>query len=233
VDRIKMAREHAEKLEPRLSRIEIVVPVEARVDGLVVKVDGEAKGEPLWGGVPVDPGTRKIVVTAPGKKTFTRDVKVDDESTVVPVAIPRLEDAPVSASPKGGGGTGVGPDIEKVEEYAANQARRTAGYVVGGIGIATLAIGGAFGVGAIVNDGSAKDACPAPCVEGSAQAAAADASTDRAFVFSNIANVTIPLGIIGAGIGAYLVLTAGPTEKLAVAPMTSSHARGVAVTAWW
>jgi hypothetical protein len=231
-DRIKMAKEHAEKLEPRLSRIQILVPADVRVDGLTVKIDGEAKGEPLWGGIPVDPGTRKIVVTAPGKKTLTREVKVDDEGVVVPVTIPKLEDTPVVEAPKGGGGS-VGPDLEKVEEYASNQARRTAGFVVGGIGIATLAVGAAFGLGAIINDGDAKDACPAPCIQGSREAADADARTDRAFVFSNIANVTLPLGIIGTGIGAYLVLTAGPTEKVAVTPMTSTHARGVSVTAWW
>lgn len=232
-DRVKMAKEHAEKLEPRLSRIKIVVPAEARAFGISVMVDGDAKGEPLWAGIPVDPGTRKIVVTAPGKKTYARDVKIDDEGVVVPVTIPKLEDAPVTPTEKGGGAAPAGPDLEKVEEYARNQARRTAGFVVGGIGIATLAIGGVFGVAAIVNDGKAQDACPAPCVEGSPQAAEADASTDRAFVFSNISNVTIPLGIIGAGIGAYLVLTAGPTEKIAVSPMTSSHARGLAMTAWW
>lgn len=233
-DRIKMAKEHAEKLEPRLSRIKILVPADVRVDGLTVKIDGEAKGEPLWGGVPVDPGTRKIMVSAPGKKTLTREVKVDDEGVVVPVTIPQLEDAPASEASKGGGLTpGTGPDLEKVEEYAANHARRTAGFVVGGIGIATLAVGGVFGVAAIINDGNAKDACPAPCIEGSPAAAEADRDTDRAFVFSNIANVTLPLGIIGAGIGAYLVLTAGPTEKIAVSPMSSSHARGLAVTAWW
>lgn len=239
-DRIKMAKEHAEKLEPRLSRIKIIIPADARADGLVVKVDGDAKGEPLWGGIPVDPGTRKIIVSAPGKKTLTREVKVDDEGVLVPVTIGKLEDAPLTAAtPSGGGTSTANADLEKVEEYAANQARRTAGFVIGGIGIATLAIGGAFGVGAIVNDGNAKDACPAPCVEGSPQAAEADASTDRAFVFSNIANVTVPLGVIGAGIGAYLVLTAGPTapaalrDKISVAPMTSSHARGLAVTAWW
>ena len=233
-DRIKMAKEHAEKLEPRLSRIKILLPADARVDGLTIKIDGEAKGEPLWAGVPVDPGTRKVVVTAPGKKTLTRDVKIDDEGVVVSVTIPKLEDAPVTAPPPSAGTTVVGPDLEKVEEYAANHARRNVGFVVGGIGIATLAVGGVFGVAAIIIDGNAKDACPSPCIAGSTQASEADASTDRAFVFSNIANVTIPLGLIGAGIGAYLVLTAGPTEKkVSVTPMSSLHARGLSVTTWW
>jgi hypothetical protein len=236
-DRIKMAKEHAEKLEPRLSRIKILVPADARVDGLVIKIDGEAKGEPLWSGVPVDPGTRKITVSAPGKKPVSLDAKIDDEAVVVPVTIPKLEDAPVSAAPAQGAVTG--PDIAKVEEYASNKARRTTGFVIGAIGIATLAIGTAFGVGAIINDANAKDACRSPCIEGSTQAGDADAKTDRAFAFANIANVTLPLGVIGAGVGAYLVLTAGPTapaalrDKVAVTPLSSSHAHGVALTTWW
>jgi hypothetical protein len=231
-DRITMAKEHAEKLEPRLSRIRLLVPPEARVDGLEVKVDGEAKGEPLWGGIPVDPGTRKIVASAPGKKPVSLDVKVDDEGVVVPVTLPKLADAPVSSGTRGSGGD-VGVEIAKVEEYAANRARRTTGFVIGGIGIVTLAVGAAFGIGAIINDGQAKDACPAPCIENSPQAGDADQKTDRAFVFANIANVTIPLGILATGIGAYLVLTAGPTEKVAIAPFGSSHARGAALTTWW
>jgi hypothetical protein len=228
-DRIKMAQEHADKLEPRLSRLRLIVPPDARVDGLEVKIDGEAKGEPLWGGIPVDPGTRKIVASAPGKKALSLDVKVDDEGVVVPVTLPKLADAPDT---KGSGGSVV-VEIARVEEYAANRARRTTGFVIGGIGIVTLAMGAAFGIGAIINDGQAKDACLAPCIEGSPQASDADAKTDRAFVFANVANVTIPLGILATGIGAYLVLTAGPTEKVAIAPLGSAHARGAALVTWW
>jgi hypothetical protein len=123
--------------------------------------------------------------------------------------------------------------MDKVEEYASNKARRTTGFVIGGIGIATLAIGGAFGIGAIINDANAKDACPSPCIRNSNQARDADDKTDRAFVFANIANIMLPLGVIAAGVGAYLVLTAGPTEKISVAPVVSNRAQGVALTATW
>src|SRR6185503_11792758 len=68
-DRVKLAHERAEKLEPRLPRLRLVAP--ARVHGLTVKVDGETKGEPLWEGVAVDPGIRNVEASAPGKKTAT------------------------------------------------------------------------------------------------------------------------------------------------------------------
>ena len=41
-DRVKLAREHADKLEPRLSRIKVVVPAGARPSGLVEACRGAA-----------------------------------------------------------------------------------------------------------------------------------------------------------------------------------------------
>jgi len=208
-DRVKLARDHAAKLEPRLARIKIVVPPDAKVPGLVVKVDGETKGEPLWSGFAVDPGARTVEASAPGKKTASLQVKVDDEGAVVPVTIPKLEDEPVAKSVPDAGAD----DRAREEEYASNRARKTTGFVVGGIGIATMAAGGVFGVLAIVNDGDATNACPQPCFAGSKEARAADDTTDRALVFANVANVVLPIGLVAAAIGGYMVLSAGPTEK--------------------
>lgn len=225
--RVQLAREHADRLQPRVSRLKIVVPAEARAAGLVVKVDGEPKGEPLWAGVPVDPGTRSVEVSALNKKPLVIKVKVDDEGVLVAVTIPALEDAPVAAPAAVPGGA----NLEEVEQYASNRARRTTGFVIGGIGLATLAVGGAFGIAAIVNDSDAKDC--SPCVRGSAQANASDQSTDRAFVFANIANVTVPLGALGSVIGAYLVLSAGPSRRVAIVPVTTAHSGGLSMSGQW
>lgn len=207
-DRVDLAREHAEKLEPRLSRIRIVVPSEARAPGLVLEVDGEAKGEPLWSGIPVDPGTRVVEARATGKKPVVIKVKIDDEGVLRTVTIPVLADAPVATATPGA----AGPDLRELEEYASNRARRTTGFVIGGFGLATLAAGAAFGVAAIVNDNEAKE-CGSPCYEGTPEGQASDRATDRALVFANIANVTVPLGIIGTAVGAFLVLGAGPSSR--------------------
>lgn len=228
-DRIDLAREHANKLEPRLSRLKIVVPADARAPGLVVKIDGEEKGEPSWSGVPVDPGTHHVEHAATGKKPRRHDVKIDDEASVATVTLARLEDAPVAAAPKG-----TGAELEEVERYAAARARRTTGFVIGGIGLVTLGAGLVFGVLAISADQDAKDQCASTCYRGEGPANASDQATDRAFVFANVANVTVPLGLIATGIGTYLVLTAGPTErassKLSVAPMVSPNVQGAALT---
>ncbi|MBS2015787.1 MAG: hypothetical protein JST00_23065 [Deltaproteobacteria bacterium] len=204
-DRIQLAREHAEKLEPRLSRIRIVVAPEGRARDLLVKIDGEPKSELLWSGVPVDPGTRVVEASAPGKRPVTLRVKIDDEGVLQSVTIPALEDAPLATAP-------AGADVRELEEYAANRAKRTTGFVLGGIGLATLAAGSAFGVAAIVNDAEAKE-CARPCYVDRPEGQASDRATDRALVFANISNVVIPLGAVLTALGAYLVLSAGPSSR--------------------
>ena len=225
--RIQLAREHADKLERRVSRLRIVVPQESRAPGLVVKVDGEPKAEPLWAGVPVDPGTRVVEASATDKKPLVIKVKVDDEGVLASVTIPVLAPAPAVAP----GVVSSGPNLEAVEQYASNQARRTTGFVIGGIGLATLAAGAVFGVAAIVNDGDAKSC--SPCTRGTVEAGASDQSTDRALVFANIANVTVPLGALGALAGAYLVLSSGPSRRVAVAPLAAPHTGGLSVSGQW
>ena len=84
-----------------------------------------------------------------------------------------------------------------------------------------------FGVLSVVNDKDAKK-CE-PCVAGSAAADASNQSTDRALRFSNISNVTLPPGVLGAGLGALLVFTAGPTEKVALVPSIGPRAASIDV----
>jgi hypothetical protein len=226
VDRAKLASGHADKLEPRLSRIRLLVPKDARPPGLTIKIDGEEKREPTWGGIPVDPGTHTVESSAPGKKSSTEKVKVDDEGVVVNVAIHPLADIPQEKPPPPARAQTT--DLEKADEYASNRAQRTTGFVVGGIGLATLATGGVFGVLAIVANSDAKK-CPTPCTVGSQDALDSNSATDRAITFANIANVTIPLGVIGSALGAYLVLTAGSDKAVAISP----RANGIDVSGRW
>jgi hypothetical protein len=222
-DRVKLARERAAKLEPRLPRIRVVAPSEVKTPGLMVKVGGELKGEPLWTGVAVDPGTWTVEASAPGKKTATLKVKVDDEGTLVTVTLPKLEDAPV-VDPKVNA-----EDLAREQQYAANRSRKTTGIVVGGAGAATIAVGGVFGVLAIIGDSDATQTCPKPCFEGSTAARSADDKTDRALLFANVANVLLPIGLVAAAIGGYMLFSAGPTEKprALISPQLGGNGLGV------
>jgi hypothetical protein len=208
-ERAAAAREHAAKLEPRLSRIRLVVPPEAHAPGLVIKVDGEEKREPTWtNGIIVDVGTSVVEASAPGKVTRTLKTKIEDEGTITELRIEPLvagKDAPKPAT----------ADLAQVDQYAANRARRTTGYVVGGIGLGFIAASGAFGIAALVNNNDAHS-CPAPCFVNDSPGQVSDRATDRALLFANLANALLALGVVGAGVGTWLVLTSGPTKAGAV-----------------
>src|SRR5207244_597481 len=75
-DREALAREHLLQIAPRLSRIRIEVPAEARAEGLEIALNGVKLAEAAWGTpVPVDPGEQTVEVTAP-KKVPWRTVAV-------------------------------------------------------------------------------------------------------------------------------------------------------------
>jgi len=229
-DRVKLAKEHADKLEPRLSRVRLDVPPAARAPGLVIKVDGEEKGEPLWQtGIVVDPGLRTIEASAPKKKTATVKVKIEADAAAQTVVLTPLDDLPASGAPGPSGSAGAAPSED---ELANNRARRTIGFVVGGVGAATVLAGAAFGVLAIAANSDAKK-CGPPCLAGSTDAAASNAATDRALLFANVSNVTLPLGLLAAAIGAYVLLTTGPTEAATLSPRLSRSAAALDLTARW
>jgi hypothetical protein len=211
-ERASLAHDHATKLEPRLSRIRILVPPAARTPGLTIKVDGEEKGEATWtGGIIVDVGTSVIEASAPGRQTRSVKKKIEDEGTVSDVRLEPLEPAAESRAP-----AKRSADLAQVDQYAANRARRTTGFVVGGIGVAFLAGGAAFGVGALINENDAQS-CARPCFANHPPGQASDRATDRALLFANLANALLALGVIGTGVGGWLVLTAGPVKVGAVA----------------
>lgn len=93
--RMLEARKRASKLEPQLANL--VIQVDLKVDGLVVKRDGLALESGAWNtAVPVDPGTYAIHVEAPGHKPWRADVTVLHKSKRI-VVVPTLERVVVAA----------------------------------------------------------------------------------------------------------------------------------------
>jgi hypothetical protein len=140
------AKERAAALEPKLTRLRIVVPQPAP-DAKIFRDDQEV-GKAAWGtAMPVDPGDHVIRVTAEGKQEWTQDVKVPPTSRTFSVTVPALRDLPVAqpssapekreivsdtSSPRDSGGNGGGG------------GSKAPALVIGGIGIAGLAVGTVF-----------------------------------------------------------------------------------------
>lgn len=168
-DRERLARDESAALERTLSRLVIEVPPDvASTPGLEVKRDGAPVPPGLWGlPSPVDPGTRVLEISAPGKKPLRIEVKVQGAGGGARAVVPPLEDdvggAPAPAQPSAPGaplGATPGPAPASPPPSDSGSSQRLIGYVVGGVGVVGLAVGGIFGAMTMSKNDEALDVCP-------------------------------------------------------------------------
>lgn len=136
-DKEKVARERAESLAPKLSKLIIDVPAASDVPGLEVKRDGSLVGKPLWSGeVPVDPGEHTIEATAPGKEKFSSKVQIHGNAESARVSIPTLQDAAASpSSDKAPAPVVLGATSGDDESSHRGSTQRIVGIAVGAVGL--------------------------------------------------------------------------------------------------
>jgi hypothetical protein len=149
-DRVQYAEERIRGVEPKLSRLMIKVPPEARIEGLEVRVDGKLIGAAAWGvSAPIDPGVHKIEARAARYKPWSAEVTVGAEADKQSIQVPILELDPNAPVPVAPGQTpepsssvaGQGPPT--ADQLAIERPIPTAVYIAGG---ATLAFAAAAGI---------------------------------------------------------------------------------------
>jgi hypothetical protein len=191
-DRLEEASEHARALEPRLSRLTIVVPEVARVEGLRVERDGRELGRGAWStAMPVDGGEHEVRATAPGREPFRMRAVVAREGGAVTVTIPGLPThlavavasvapvAPPAAPP---------PALSPLVVVTVGRPRRpdvgrTLGWLAAGVGVAQLGVAGAFGIQAFELHGKSEN------IDGARAA-------DRSTLLSITGLATTALGVV-------------------------------------
>ncbi len=224
-DREKAANDRATELSPKLSRVTIDVAADtARRSGVVVREDGIVLGSEAWKDAPLDPGQHKLVVTAPGKKTFERTFGVELYADRTTIEVPVLEDDagdPTSETKLGQArhdGSGHPPSGHE------SSALKPLGYVVGALGLASVGVGSAVGFAAINKASSVNKVCPQPtCTNASAVSANATAGT-----LADWSTATLIAGGAGVVVGALLVLLGpdgGPDSSGKSAQTTASRLR--------
>jgi hypothetical protein len=159
----KYARDRAEAVKPKLSRLVIAVPEASRaMAGLELERDGVSVGQAQWGAaIPVDAGEHLVSARAAGKKPWETRVPVLEQGQTVTVEVPVLEAAP-PPKPRVGGPPAI-PDGRDRQSDSSGSAQRIAGIVVGSAGVVGLGVGVAFGVSAISkqNESDADGHCDA------------------------------------------------------------------------
>ncbi len=208
-DREQVIQKSLAELEPRLSMVSVHVEDEARAAGVTVKLDGAPLGAAAWDTpFPVDPGPHNVEATAPGHQAFSNTFTLGPTHDRVTLTIPALAEA---ASAPGVLPPGRGSSRQK-----------TAGYVVGSVGLAGLVVGGIFGVGAILQEKEARKTCSdTVCTD----RAGFDASKQAA-QSATASNLAFGLGAAGVAVGVILVLTAKkPADKPAVGQLVPAMGR--------
>lgn len=138
------ARGRAEKLEPDLARLVVVVPKESQVPGLVVERDGTAIDAAEWATpIPTDAGQHTIRALAPGKKTWSTEVTIAGAKAQATVTVPALEAAEVAPAPAARPGETA---TSSAAPSNAGQPQRIIGLVVAGAGVVAIGAGAFFGL---------------------------------------------------------------------------------------
>jgi hypothetical protein len=225
-DRVKLAGDHLAKLATVLSRLVLTLPADvSATPGLAIECDGRAVPQAEWNQpTPLDPGEHVVAVSAPGRAPWrvTFVLPKRESKTLV---VPRLDEVAHSKEEV------ASPEAPE-ESPAHGHTRRTAGFAAVGAGGVALAVGVGFGVGALVEQGDVNSACPGhKCAPGSPGIG----ESQTAQTYAWVSDVALGLGVVGLGVGAYLVLTAPKASKqgLRVVPLVGRDRAGVTLATEW
>jgi len=204
-DRVAFAREHIEAIEPRLSHLIISVPETSRIPGLVVRRNGAVVGAAGWGTeIPADGGTHLIEAEAPGHDTWRIQVTIDAERDRKTVEVPRLSAAaavPVLPPAASNTHASARPPVptqdrnNRLHPPAGAAPRSVLPWVLGGFGIASLAVGGYEGYRAFDLKKQSDDACDG----GSCGQRAVDLNHDTGRA-ADVSTVACAVGVAALGV---------------------------------
>jgi hypothetical protein len=209
--RAEKADQVAEEVEGRRESLgkripKITVKRGSGAEAASVAIDGVSLGDQMIGQpMPIDPGPHTVEATAPGFKLFRKSMRVaEQQSESVEIV---LEPEPVAAAPVGGvGGGNARPAQGRSPVY---------GYVIGGIGIASLGASGVFFGLRASKISSLDKVCPPPDRQCPSHAQQSD--IDAGKLDTTIANVTLAVGVAAVAGGLVLILTSGPSSEASVA----------------
>jgi len=237
-DREKLAHEHGAALHPNVSVLELrVPPLVAHLAGLKVSVDGVEIGDAAWPSIPVDPGDHVVAVKAPGKLPWQGQITVGTARQTPILEIPPLADEPAPPPPPAPHQAAAAEPLV-APASPGGQWHRSVAFVIGGISIAGVAVGSAFGVTALRLNQLSKNNCTAGYAGASPTACGSpDQNGQRALVDANVADVGFGLAIAGLATVTYLMLTAPPrtpsTSVGSVEPRSRTGWRSMEISPVW
>lgn len=218
-ERVAIAKQRALALEKRVPRLTVHLATGAPAGTKVTRDGVELADASLDVALPVDPGEHAIEVAAPGRKsTTTRATLAEAETKTVEV---RAGEAGVPTTGAATAATTTAPP--------AGEGARTAGWVIGGIGAASLVVGGVTGILVLGKKSTVDANCNA---DKRCSATGLDAA-ESGKTLGTVSGVTLALGVVGVGVGAWLVLSNGEKQQTSLAPIAHPGGGGLALHTRW
>lgn len=223
-DRERYARERVAVLEKQLHRV--------KFDAKLLPANGAMTldGQPLSREVadtalPLDPGSHSLVASAPGHADWSTTFAVPNDAGLdvveIPELVPRESPPETPPPPRVAPKPATKPKLRSPER--PNRAapplessdRRTIGYMVGGVGLASLVVSGFFTYRMLDQKSVRDELCPPgkPCHDQAAVDADRSARSARTFAIAFGA-----ASAVGLGVGAWLVLGESRSTAAVVTP---------------
>jgi hypothetical protein len=212
-ERIGVSTERATALEQRIPRLTVKLAAPAPAASKVTVDGAELNASSIGTAVMLEPGEHTIVVTAPGytdaRSTVTLAEKERREITMAPGSEHASKSSSGGPAPPASGASSP-----------SSRGRWVAGFVVGGIGLASLAAGGATGVLALVKNNEKNKNCPNNKCPTADAKDAGERARKAAVMFGTISTITLAVGGAGVVTGVVLLVTSpskNPPASTAVA----------------
>ncbi len=241
----KVANKRANNIQPKLSYMTISVPDESRIEGLLIKRNGEVIESSLWNrAIPIDGGDYTVSGEAPGHEPWETHVFVATEKAKVTVDVPKFKEAAKLVEE-------TQPEEKKPEEKKVAEEKpvdvedrmpapepspgmfttqRKIAVGVGVLGVAGVAAAFVLGGKATDLEDQAHDLCPTQVCPGMSDQANGLLDDARAKAFQ--ANIALGVGAAAVVGAAVLWFTGGPSggggeKTLAVTPHVSPTQAGL------
>jgi hypothetical protein len=208
-ERVGIAKAQVGKLKPSVPTLTLVLPATAPPETSVTRNGVALQGAALGLALPVDPGQYVIVTHLPGGAEHSTTVSIAlGDTKRVELDVSQQPTAPASPAPES---AAVAPQ-NSAPPAESQRNSNTPAYVIGGIGVAGIAVGSVTGILVFGKKSTVKDDCAGTTCSSAGVSAANSGKT-----LAIVSDIGFGVGIVGLATSAVLLLTRPKAEPAAQA----------------